>query len=1696
MLRDFSGKAKKDLLQYVEDVTANSVWEKIADSWGDCGYVVQKWLGKLSVSKYINNIEDYHRKIVDRHNTTQKQIEDIFKAVEAVDIKYDGLLQQSVTYGNSIKKLIEDLANTIDPNGGNMDMAKCSGTLEADIADMNDAKATSEKAIEDGMKGVEEKGAAMSADPVNLSTGNFVYDMEDMKIDGEIPISFHRYYNSKDNYMGALGRCFQHNYEISLQERKDGSIGIRLADGQGIYFIEEKGSYVGEGLAQGTLEKTDDGYLYRNKSGQKMLFNQEGKLLRQERPNGRGISFVYDENKLLVEAKSDNGSSLYYYYDEEHKYLKEVKDHTGRSVKLEYNEELLEKVTFGNKVYRYAYANNGRVAEVVNPCKNSSVKNEYDGSCRVLKQQFPDGSEMSFEYDDDNKSVTMIERNGSKTVHIHDDKYRNIETRYEDGTKESYLYNDRNQCICFTSRDGRVKRMAYDNRGNLVQIIYPLKQKINLTYDRYDNLLTVSVNGKMLRKNFYDGKGNLIGEEDYFGNGYKVKTNSNGQPVERTFADGSKMQLEYDERGNITSISNGFGGKTTYIYNPLNQVVQVIDAAGYNSQFEYNEFGNIVKETNALGDTKTFAYDEDNKLIYVKDYNGGEERRSYNALGKTEKIVDAEGRELNFEYDSMWNVSGMILPNGAKTQYNYDKNNHLTEIKDGLGHSIYYEYDVNGNCISQIDYDGEKTLLCYDALDRVVSVEVDDTMKFIYGYDNNDNLIRIDRGDGVVLHLAYDEMGRLIKEENTLGESRIYTYTSMNDIESITDERGNCIRYSYVPGGDKVAKVEFPEGGVETYSYDVRGNLSRVVDQFGNETTYTYDALERLVSVDENGSKKEFGYDAVGNVLWRKDPEGNITRFTYSLTGDILKVEDALGNEVEYTYDSMGQLIEVLQKGRIEGEEDRRISYERDLLGRVCSIKDALGYVEKFNYNNRGQLVEQMDKDGYLTKYFYNKQGDVSKVQYEDGREVELSYNPLRQLEEIKDWQGTTSFVVDEMGRATNITYPDGQQISYTYSKSGKRESLTYPNGDIVRYEYDKLNRLIALNDGTERLTYNYDSYGRIKEKIYPNDFKVQYDYNRMGLLQSILHSDKNGVLDSYQFHYDANGQKVASIKDRRNLAADSGNFEYRYDALGRMTEVVRDKEVLRKYEYDSFGNRISKEEDGKITRYQYNSLNQMVSSSDGVDEESYVYDKRGNIKEVYANGKLKNAYTYGCLNRLEKAENDRGMTAQYVYNGLGHRVAKHTENKSNGSINRIQYVLDMTNEYNNLLQKEENGKKSSFLWDGNLVGIRGNSTGNPMYFLQDDMGNPSRLSGLEQLESYGYDEFGNSLWNNQSVYHPFGFTGYQWDEVANSYYAQAREYVPQLGRFTAKDVIKGEQDDPLSQNEYLYCKNAPKDYVDLNGRIAIIAIVGITAAIGAVAGAGIELASQAIENKKKGKKEKIKWGAVAGAALEGAIVGAVAGLPIPGAGASAAIKAGCVALEIGAGGIGSAANSALSQAIDNKKVNWNKVAEDGLVGTVVSGVTMGIGKLLEPVTEPLEKGAKEWLKNKGIIKKISEKSDDILEAFGRNNETINAIKQTIKDRAEKGKGIGRQTRALTKRLKSSVDLTVKYTKAVFMEKGAEFIKKIGNKTFGVKAFDDIFGDRLKYISPIYKDSEDKRLADYLDEYGSEFGRLSLAGCP
>ena len=105
-------------------------------------------------------------------------------------------------------------------------------------------------------------------------------------------------------------------------------------------------------------------------------------------------------------------------------------------------------------------------------------------------------------------------------------------------------------------------------------------------------------------------------------------------------------------------------------------------------------------------------------------------------------------------------------------------------------------------------------------------------------------------------------------------------------------------------------------------------------------------------------------------------------------------------------------------------------------------------------------------------------------------------------------------------------------------------------------------------------------------------------------------------------------------------------------------------------------------------------------------------------------------------------------------------------------------------------------------------------------YYLQDDLGSPIRLlNGSGELtESYGYDEFGQDLYGNQGIVQPFGYTGYQHDQISHTYFAQAREYKSEVGRFTGQDIIKGFVIAPYTLNAYVYCWNNSEKHVDPDG--------------------------------------------------------------------------------------------------------------------------------------------------------------------------------------------------------------------------------------------------------------------------------------
>ena len=149
-------------------------------------------------------------------------------------------------------------------------------------------------------------------------------------------------------------------------------------------------------------------------------------------------------------------------------------------------------------------------------------------------------------------------------------------------------------------------------------------------------------------------------------------------------------------------------------------------------------------------------------------------------------------------------------------------------------------------------------------------------------------------------------------------------------------------------------------------------------------------------------------------------------------------------------------------------------------------------------------------------------------------------------------------------------------------------------------------------------------------------------------------------------------------------------------------------------------------------------------------------------------------------------------------------------------------YILDRTRTYHNLLQRKT-GKRGvqaiqSYVWDFNVAYMEEGEK--EFTYLQDELGSTVRLleQGEESQTIYGYDEFGEDTYCTQGHLQPFGYTGYRYDNVSDTYFAQAREYVPGVGRFAGEDWINGEIYYPQTINIYAYCLANPLKFYDPTG--------------------------------------------------------------------------------------------------------------------------------------------------------------------------------------------------------------------------------------------------------------------------------------
>ncbi|WP_167956189.1 RHS repeat-associated core domain-containing protein [Anaerosporobacter faecicola] len=134
-------------------------------------------------------------------------------------------------------------------------------------------------------------------------------------------------------------------------------------------------------------------------------------------------------------------------------------------------------------------------------------------------------------------------------------------------------------------------------------------------------------------------------------------------------------------------------------------------------------------------------------------------------------------------------------------------------------------------------------------------------------------------------------------------------------------------------------------------------------------------------------------------------------------------------------------------------------------------------------------------------------------------------------------------------------------------------------------------------------------------------------------------------------------------------------------------------------------------------------------------------------------------------------------------------------------------------------------GKASIFTFSDEVIGVE--TSGNISCYRTDEKHSVTNIldeTGKTKA-TIKYDEYG-VIANPEAVStggNIFAYTGHVYDESTGLYYAKARYYDAEIGRFVSEDSYKGDRKELISLNQYTYGLNNPIKYTDLSGNMNFI---------------------------------------------------------------------------------------------------------------------------------------------------------------------------------------------------------------------------------------------------------------------------------
>jgi YD repeat-containing protein len=148
--------------------------------------------------------------------------------------------------------------------------------------------------------------------------------------------------------------------------------------------------------------------------------------------------------------------------------------------------------------------------------------------------------------------------------------------------------------------------------------------------------------------------------------------------------------------------------------------------------------------------------------------------------------------------------------------------------------------------------------------------------------------------------------------------------------------------------------------------------------------------------------------------------------------GNLLCRVDGEGNETTYAYDELDRVVMETVRYAKNGLAAEEKTYAYAPMGQVAQTKDATGDTT-LTYTNAHRLETVRDPLGNLTAYTYDSRGNQTGVAYPTGKQVTYAYGGENRLMLLTDQDGgRTGYAYDFDGRLARTEHPDGAATAYT----------------------------------------------------------------------------------------------------------------------------------------------------------------------------------------------------------------------------------------------------------------------------------------------------------------------------------------------------------------------------------------------------------------------------------------------------------------------------------------------------------------------------------------------------------------------------------------------------------------------------------------------------------------------------------------